>query len=312
MWKNLKTLLVSNTMSESKQLTIVIVAYHGDFPLLERCLTSFTKYVDMDQVAAVKIILNDLPLYTKALERIVQNYPTLKIEIVSSATLEPVITEYFNWNTQQLFKILACNVVDTEWYLIHDCKDYYIKNVDFFEECFTKDGRAITKLDHTQYSDYNRHGGGFLPFNLAYEVACNVWGISRQDTAIWHLPTVTPFFVKTQMMKGMLTELRSMIRGFLPYLFNLAINEQRVATEFLMYSAYCFSKNKLADYADWSVNTSYYGKLKQSKDLRIYFPFNPQENEKFFHNGQIWQFNGGTWQPAVATHISMSQEDNNE
>jgi hypothetical protein len=295
-------------MSDSKQLTIVIVTYHGDFPLLERCLTSFEKYINLDQVKAIKIILNDLPIYTNALQSIINKYTNLKLELVSSATLEPVITEYFNWNTQQLFKLLACNVVDTEWYLIHDCKDYYVKHVDFFKDCFTDDGRAITKLDHTQYSDYNRHGGGFLPFNLAYEIACNVWGISRQDTAIWHLPTVTPFFVKTDTMKGMVRELKSMIRGFFPYLFNLAINEQRVATEFLLYSAYCFSKNQLADYADWSINTAYYSKLKQSKDLRIYFPPNPQENEKYFHNGQIWQFNEGTWKPAVATHVSYTEE----
>ena len=90
----------------------------------------------MDQVAAVKIILNDLPVYTTPLNDIVSKYPSLKIEIVSSSTLEPVITEYFNWNTQQLFKILACNVVNTEWYLIHDCKDYYISKVDFFKDCF--------------------------------------------------------------------------------------------------------------------------------------------------------------------------------
>jgi hypothetical protein len=301
-------------MLESKppQITIVIVAYHGDFVLLDRCLKSIDKHCIIEQIASIKIILNDLPVYLKPLKDIVRKLKRLPIEIIPSAQLEPVITEYFNWNTQQLFKILSCEVVETEWYLIHDCKDYYVAPVDFFKECFTADGRAITKLDHTQYSDYNKHGGGFLPFNLAYEVACNVWGVSRQDTAVWHLPTTTPFFVKRQMMAEMLQDLRNMIRGFLPYLFNLAINEERFATEFLMYSAYCFNRNKLKDYADWSVDNTYYEKFKQSKNLRVHFPSNPILDEKFFHNGRIWQFNGATWIHAIQSPAPSIPEDDHE
>jgi hypothetical protein len=299
-------------MLEPKKLTIVIVAFHSDFVLLDRCLKSIARHCKLEQIESIKIILNDLPIYLKPLHDIVSKVKKLPIEVVPSARLEPVITEYFNWNTQQLFKILSHELVTTEWYLIHDCKDYYTAPVDFFKDCFTEDGRAITKLDHTQYSDYNKHGGGFLPFNLAYEVACNVWKVSRQDTAIWHLPTTTPFFVKTSMMKGMVTELRSMIRGFLPYLFNLAINEERFATEFLMYSAYCFNKNKLSDYADWSVNTVYYSKFKQSKDLRVHFPSNPLMNEKFFHGGKIWQFTGSTWEPSLETSPPAIKEDTDE
>lgn len=288
-------------MYESKQLTIVIVAYHQDFALLNRCLTSIEKFCNFDQIHSIKVVLNDLPTYTKPLEEILNKFQNDKIELVKSQTLEPVITEYFNWNTQQLFKILISEIVETEWYLIHDCKDQYTGYVDFFKDCFTPDGRAIMKLDHTQYSDYNKHGGGFLPFNLAYEIACNVWKVSRQDTAIWHLPTTTPYFVKTKMMQEMVSDLRSMVRGFLPYLFNLAINEQRFATEFLLYSAYCFNKNQLADYVDWSVNKDYYSKFKQSKDLRVQFPPNPLPNEKCFHAGKIWQFMDGAWLPAVET-----------
>jgi len=281
------------------QITIVIVAYHGDFALLERCLTSIDKFCNLEQIKAIKVVLNDAPTYTKSIKDILDQFPNLKLELVSSYELEPVITEYFNWNTQQLFKLLISEYVDTEWYLIHDCKDYYTETVDFLTDCFTKDNQAITKLDHTQYSDAMRHGGGLLPFNLAHEIACKVWGIDASDTVRWHLPTTTPFFVKTSMMKNMVSELRGMLRGFFPYLFSLAINEQRFCTEFLLYSAYCMKQNGLSDYADKSQKSNYYNKLEQSKDLRIYFPAWPEEKQKHFASGKVWIYEQGQWLPAT-------------
>jgi hypothetical protein len=292
-------------MSQSNQLTIVIIAYHRDFVLLNRCLNSIDNYCKKDQIESIKIVLNDAPVYLDHAREIISQFPNLQIDLIPSYNLEPVITEYFNWNTQQLFKLLVSGIVTTEWYLIHDCKDYYVDNVDFFKECFVN-GRAITKLDHTQYSDYNKHGGGFLPFNLAYEISCKVWNVDSDDTARWHLPTTTPFFVKTQMMKDMVLELRSMVRGFLPYLFNLAINEQRFATEFLMYSAYCMHRNGLQDYIDWSAKFDYFSKFEQSKDLRVNFPPNPQQHEKHFESGRIWQFSNGSWLPAVQHHPTFT------
>lgn len=289
-------------MYQSNQLTIAIIAYHRDFVLLNRYLTSVRTYCDMSQIHSIKVVLNDLPIYTKPLQDILNQYQDLKLELVTSHSLEPAITEYFNWNTQQLFKLLISGKITTDWYLINDCKDQYVQKVDFFKDCFTKDNRAYMKLDHTQYSDYNKHGGGLLPFNLAHEISCKVWGHDPHDTVRWHLPTTTPFFVKTAMMKDMVAELRSMVRGFFPYLFNLAINEQRFCTEFLLYSAYCFKRNQLADYSDWIANKTFYQKFNQSKDMRVNFPPNPEENEKYMQDGTIWQWTDGFW--SFADHVN--------
>jgi hypothetical protein len=299
MLKNLKKLFKEKTMLPFNQITIVIIAYHGDFALLERCLESIDKHCDLDQIAEIKVVLNDAPTYTKSTVDILSKFPNLKLNLVPSQVLEPVITEYFNWNTQQLFKLLISEHVTTEWYLIHDCKDYYTQPVDFLTDCFTKDNQAITKLDHTQYSDAMHHGGGLLPFNLAHEIACKVWGVDASDTVRWHLPTTTPFFVKTSMMQSMVTELKGMLRGFFPYLFSLAINEQRFCTEFLLYSAYCMKQNGLSDYADKSQQPRYYNKLEQSKDLRIHFPAWPEESQKHFASGKVWIYEQGQWLPAT-------------
>jgi hypothetical protein len=143
-----------------KQITIAIIAYHSDFSLLERLLESMVKHCKVDQLASIKVVLNDQAIYLPQLKKILDQYPSLPTVVVPSYDLEPVVTKYFNWNTQQLFKCLISNKIDTEWFLIHDCKDYYVADVDLLADCFTPEGQAFMKLDHTQYSDYNRHGGG--------------------------------------------------------------------------------------------------------------------------------------------------------
>ena len=49
------------------QITIVIVAYHGDFAMLERCLESINKFCKIEQIKSIKLILNDTITYIKAL-----------------------------------------------------------------------------------------------------------------------------------------------------------------------------------------------------------------------------------------------------
>ena len=39
-----------------------------------------------------------------------------------------------------------------------------------------------------------------------------------------------------------------------PFLFNITLDGASFVTEFLLYNAYCYSKNKLEDYADWEHN----------------------------------------------------------
>lgn len=281
-------------MLKSNQITIVIVAYHNDFALLDRCLKSFEDHCDLDQIHSIKVILNDFPIYNQSLQELLNKYPALKLDMIPAFDLEPAITNFFNWTTQQLFKLIVCDRIETNWYIIHDCKDYYTEKVDLLTDCFTEDGRAVTKLDYTLYNT-NKQGSGLIPFTLANEISCKVWGVDPSDSNWWHLPTTTPFFVKTEMMCAMVNELRSILKGFFPYLFSLEINEQRFVTEFLLYSAYCTRQNNLADYADRSEKPNYYNKLQQSKDLRITFPPNPKENQKICIEGTIWVYTNQIW-----------------
>ena len=277
------------------KVTFAVIAYHQDFTLLDRLLHSVEMYCDINQIDSIKIVLNDPLVYLDNLNAILKKYLNLKIELILAHTLEPRINNGFGWNSQQLFKCLLSEHITTDWYIIHDCKDYYTQPVDLIKDAFTSDGKALMRIH--QNGDFKglQNDGGLAPFNLAHDIACNVWGVDNQDTVQWHLPTTTPFFVKTEMMQGMVNELRDMVRGFLPYLFNLSMNDQRFATEFLMYNAYCTARNNLDNYMDWSYNSDYYKKIGQSKDLRLNFPPNPQPNQKCFLNGTVYEWDGNIW-----------------
>lgn len=274
----------------NSKLTIAIIAYHGDILLLNRLLTSIEKHCDLDQIASIKLVMNDRPTQLPTFNKVIDNFSNLKIQLVMPFELEPRVN-FFHWNSQQLYKCVVADIIDTEWYLIHDCKDFYTDDVDFFKECFTPEGKAITPLDH----ETSLFSTSPLPFHMSFEVSSSVWGVDFIDHRKWHLPTLTPFFVKTEVMRAMTTELKNMMQGMFPFLFDIKINHDRFTTEFYLFSAYCKSKNNLTDYVDWSYNKSYYNKVSQSKDMRISFPPNPNEKQKFYANGTMWIREGSDW-----------------
>jgi len=285
---------------KSTPLTMVIVTFHNDFPLLHRLLESVDKFCIISQIKVIKIVLNDRFMYAQSLVDLVKEFTRLPIEIIPAQNLRPEL-EQFNWHSQQLFKCVVANCVDTDWYLLHDSKDFYVEPVNFDLECFTTDNRAIMKLDYRNHTT----GGyfGCAPFSLAFKICHSVWKQDYQDNLAWHLPTYTPFFVKTEMMKNMVLELESITLGLFPYLFSISVYEDQFATEFFLYSAYCSRTNGLADYAEIAPNADpnslrlagYYNKIQQIKVIDVHFPPNPVSGEKFHHRGSTWVWRDNSW-----------------
>lgn len=280
-------------MLTTKKITIVVVAFKNDIHLLCRFLTSVKTYCVLDQLDVIKIIINDSYSHNKFFENIKSRFHELPIEIVPALDVDSRLTLY-NWNTQQYLKLVSARLVNTEWYIIHDCKDHYTDHVDFFSECFTRDGKAIIKLDHTNYLHNSRDTNGTGFFNLALDITNKIYNSSSNTH--WHLPTVTPFFVKTEVMMKMIDDLEVRLEGFFPVLFSISVNEERIFTEFLLYSAFCTNYNKLNDYVDISYGTTYYSKIKQDKSLRAeIIPINPNLGQKFLLDNEIWSWDGHQW-----------------
>lgn len=275
-------------MLDNTKITIVIVAYYEDIFLLDRLLTSLQRYANLNQVESIFIIYNSFPIHYPSITKVLNNFPSLSINIVMPYDLEPNV-KFFHWNSQQLFKCLVSKLVTTEWYLIHDCKDYYVDNVDFFQECFDKNGKIYSRIDFSSNRSFRE------AFPLSLEISSILWNVDVVKHQSYHLPTVTPFFVKTEMMRSMVAELKNKFQNIFRYIFDLQITVDRFLTEFYLYSAYCMAKNELTDYVDWNHNKSFYNKIHQSKDLRIVFPDDAEEGQKFTCKGTQWVKIGLNW-----------------
>ena len=144
------------------KVTFAVIAYHQDFALLDRLLQSIELYCDLNQIDSIKIVLNDPLIYLDNLNAILKKYPNLKIELILAHTLEPRINNGFGWNSQQLFKCLLSEHITPDWYIIHDCKDYYTQPVDLIKDAFTPDGNSWTS--ETQTQKYEGHAKILLDY----------------------------------------------------------------------------------------------------------------------------------------------------
>ena len=279
------------------KLTLVIIAYNDDFKLLIRLLESIKTFCILDQIQSVTIVLNDFDKNLTSLREIANTFNDLPINLYKGSTLNPEI-KAFNWNTQQTYKCVVADYVKTPWYMVLDCKDYFIEDVDLLNDCFTQDGKAYMPLK-------DKGGKMIPPFSAAHRIAHSIWNVDYKDYLERHLPNSTPFLIKTSLMKQMVTELDV---GFYPFLFEIQLNGEQLITEFTLYSAYCASKNDLRDYAAIEKNTKFFEKFLQDKTLRtvtpssgqdkivkkiargIEFPSMPKYDQEFTYNKERYKY----------------------
>lgn len=246
-------------MSRPDKITIAIVTFNKDFHLLVKLINSIYRNWSRKQIDSIKIILNDPVIFKGEFDKIVSSLRNNKftIDVFYMYELEPR-TPCFDWHSQQMAKCLISKYITTDWYLIHDCKDYYISPVSI-EDCFDEFGKAVMPINQARYNSaevvpYPGSHWGFGPFNTAYQNCCGLYGLDHRDHKQKHLPTGTPFFVKTEHMSDMIDQIKDMFKDLFPFMFALHLDGQVFVTEFLLYNAYCTSKNDLSDYVDWRYN----------------------------------------------------------
>jgi hypothetical protein len=269
---------VDNTkITPVKIISMVVVTYHNDFLLLERFLKSVYDNWNPAEIDKICVILNDTAPYYREFDALIKRNTNKHFKLTAhyAYELEPKLSN-FGWNSQQLLKCLSYTLVDTEWYIIHDCKDYYSEPLQI-RDAFNDQWQAIMKLDHARWPNEPRvpicPGASWSPgpFSLALKMSYTIFDLDYQDYNFVHFPSGTPFIVKTEIMKDMVTELRAMMKGFFHLLFSIFLDGQLLVTEFLLYGAYCNKKHKWNDYVDWSSDVKdrkFYNAVLQSKDLR--------------------------------------------
>ena len=197
------------------KITFCIVTYKKDFNLLKRLIRSIEQNWDHSCIAEILVIVND----TATL-----NISTpLNLKVIYSTI--PV----YDWYSQQVIKLNLARHVNTEYFIIHDSKDYYTDGdkIDlsyFFNDKKQSIGSWFATPNYTHFIN---------EFNNAYKL----WGLDFISVK-GKLNEHTPIIYKTSVLLELLEELKDIDL--------LDKIRTHIYTEFALMSAYIEYK-KLQD-----------------------------------------------------------------
>jgi hypothetical protein len=247
-------------------ITLVVVTYRLDIALLERFITTAVQYWDKSQLQKILVIYNDTYEYfVKHQDFIKQLAPDL-VDLRWCNTLWPEQDQY-DWCSQQQLKLLAAEHVDTEWFIVHDSKDYYTKPTD---ESYFFNPTGVCLL-HPVAVDFDRWAGVAGNHRYQYENAYQLFGLDlRDETYILRTYQASTFPLHTHNTKQLLTFLRQQFGFLFNWLLLLQRNQQSVFTEYGLVSAwYAHDKTMHEYYSPIRSPSKHFREcLEMSKDLR--------------------------------------------
>lgn len=189
------------------KITFCIVTYQQDFNLLKRLINSIERNWDYSCIEEILIVVND----------------TAILDINSSLNLRIIYTStpVYNWYSQQVIKLNLAKYVKTNYFIIHDSKDYYTDGdkIDlsyFFNDKEQSIGSWFTAPNYTH-------------FITAFKNAYNLWGLDFNSVK-GKLNEHTPIICKKDVFLELIDELKDI--DLLDTISN------HVYTEFSLMSAY--------------------------------------------------------------------------
>lgn len=254
-------------MSRPEKITLVVITFRNDFQLLDRLLASIYAYWDTKEVAEIIVVMNDKYEYMKPFNDLVDacEEPSIPIRRLWANELSPEMDQY-DWYSQQFLKLLVSDLVNTDWFVIHDCKDYYKGHCNltyFFSDSCQAYGCVNLWKPNNMYT-----GPGI--FEAEYTRAYRLWGMDFRNHKNFTLKYVTPFICRTQTIKDLVSDLRKKFQTVFDLLLFLQKDHKPLFTEFALISAYVTFKGQLLmDYTMTEPNyNNYHYIASRSKDLR--------------------------------------------
>jgi len=193
------------------KITFCIVTYKKDFDLAKRLISSIEENWHHHCIEEIIIFVND----------------NVNFDITSSLNLRILYSDMnnYDWYTQQFIKLNFANYVNTEYFIIHDSKDYYLPG---------------EKIDLSYYFNENKQSIGswfnlpnYTYFKNQFINAYSFYGIDFNNVSA-KLNEHTPIICKTEIMKDLIFSLKdiNLVESFKNHLY----------TEFSLMSAFIESK----------------------------------------------------------------------
>ena len=206
-----------------KDISLVTITCKKDFKILERQLISLDSFCEPSFTH--NIILNDDLEHLPELISLVNNFKKFDYKIYNYSDFDLSHQwDNLDWYNQKILKLLCCKIIDTNFYLITDSKDYF--TISFNPVDLISNGIAAqTRAQVT--------GGG--EFEQYYINSFELFDLNPDDYRNFTTDSHTPFIMETYYVKSLLTYLEEQ-NIKLNHL--LAPNLDKNVTEFYLYIAW--------------------------------------------------------------------------
>jgi hypothetical protein len=171
------------------------------------------KFLDRKLINNIIIFYNDkdnseLDCKSMVYDEVISYFPDYlksKVKVISADMIGLVFT-HSDWFLQQASKILISKIIETNYYVVMDAKNHFIKEIGY-EYFFSEEGFPIYNLQN--------HEGMMLNY---YNNCLEYFSVSDPFAGNFKFQTVTPFIFKTSSQ-------------FLPLLLTAAASKQKTRAQ---------------------------------------------------------------------------------
>lgn len=237
----------------ANDLSFLTVTYKHDFPLLKRQLQSIEQFAQQEYPH--HIVLNDDLTYMPELVELTNHYKNVII------THKDQIPEFiphkvplygnidYGWFMQQTCKLVASNIIESEYYLVLDSKNYLVDlfNVDNWIDNKVTAIKFYPNVDLIEW----------------FKETCRLFDLDYNECVSYAMEARTPFIMKTQYVRDLLAYITK--RGLqITEVIGNHDNAKFKSVEFYLYNGWLLYTNKFDQEIRW---IEYANEFRGSKEL---------------------------------------------
>ena len=232
--------------SRPQVIDLITVVFEPELYLLELQARSISLYIDHARIRNIYIVVNGDNHLCHNIDPRWWGKNSGKVNIIhrSFFGVDPTLD---GWSSQQLYKLCAANIADSDWSMCLDAKTWFVQPLDW-DQLFDDSGRA-------KFSNFQT-----IPvFRSAQLVVEKYFDIALTQVIS---PGGVPFMFHTETVKDMI--------NYIPNFFEFFCSNVKAPnniTEFMLYSGYVIKKYQSYDtlytgqqyyqvtnLADWQIN----------------------------------------------------------
>lgn len=235
-----------SSSSRPQVIDLITVVFEPELYLLELQARSISLYIDHTRIRNIYIVVNDDNHLCNSIDPQWWGKNADKVNIIHRSFFGDT-SMLDGWSSQQLYKLCAANIADSEWSMCLDAKTWFVQPLDW-EKLFDHDGRV-------KFSSFPT-----IPVFQPAQTAIEQYFDIQLSYVI--SPGGVPFMFHTETVKDMINYIPDFFRFFC-----VNVNMPSYMTEFMLYSGYVIKKYQsytvlytgqqhyqVTNLADWQIN----------------------------------------------------------